>query len=81
MFINIKKNISKKYKTINKVHELLKKRKYPIDMVLVNQWLKYGEIDHTMRTTTTVGYVMKPIWFYLERMSVDIIKNIIRFMI
>ena len=81
MFLLINKNVSHKKKKYQNIEKLFKISKYPLHIPIVEQWLKYGFVDLTMRRSTNVVNVTKPIWFYLEKMPVDIFKNIIRFLI
>ena len=80
MFILIKKNAAPKNKKYQNIEKLFKMSKYPLHIPIVEEWLKFGVIDSTMRRNTVTS-VKKPIWFYLENMPIEILKNIIRFLI
>lgn len=80
MFLLIKKNAAPKNKKYQNIQKLFTMSKYPLHIPIVEQWLKYGIIDSTMRRSTTMS-IINPIWFYLEKMPLEILKNIIRFLI
>ena len=80
MFLLIKKNAAPKNKKYKNIKKILTMSKYPIHIPIVEEWLKFGVVDSTMRRNTVTN-VIKPIWFYLENMPIEILKNIIRFLI
>tara|TARA_B100001758_G_C18021095_1_gene408081 strand:+ start:332 stop:595 length:264 start_codon:yes stop_codon:yes gene_type:complete len=74
-----RKKLTSKYHGYKSIIKLLTK-KNPVGLHHIDEWLVYGDIDITKRRNT-VGYVIRPFWFYMKLLPIDIIKHVIRFLI